>query len=189
MPKIVHHEERKELIAAALARVAAQAGVTAGMVQHYFPSKDSIMEFAMESSSVRFGDRMQVAISELGAEPDPQSLVRVILLSLLPDSESSLSDARVALTFLSYAATRPAAARRLSESNNQLRGYLGQILRSAVDSGAMVGDINPDETATGLLALADGLGIHVLSSAFDAAAAQAALDAQLNSVFGDSCQP
>lgn len=56
-------------------------------------------------------------------------------------------------------------------------------------SGAAVGDVNPDETATGLLALADGLGIHVLSSALDAAAAQAARDAQLTSVFGDRRQP
>ena len=71
MPKKVDHQQRREQIAAALMRVvandgleavslrhvAAEAGVTAGMVQHYFPSKEAMMDFAMQSASARFDSR------------------------------------------------------------------------------------------------------------------------------------
>jgi AcrR family transcriptional regulator len=80
MPKLVDHQERREQIASALMRVAAgqgleavslrhvaaEAGVTSGMVQHYFPSKDSMMAFAMRSASARYEARINQAVAALG---------------------------------------------------------------------------------------------------------------------------
>ncbi|MGH3910171.1 MAG: TetR/AcrR family transcriptional regulator, partial [Pseudonocardiaceae bacterium] len=62
MPKRVDHRARRTQIADALMRVAAtkglqavslrhvahEAGVSAGMVQHYFRTKDEMMTFALE---------------------------------------------------------------------------------------------------------------------------------------------
>lgn len=128
------HQERREQIAAALMRVAtnegleavslrhvaAEAGVTSGMVQHYFPSKEAMMDFAMQSASARFEARMTEAVAALGEDPSVRALLRTMLVTLLPLDESQRADGRVALAFLARAATRPDAAKHVGDDTDIL---------------------------------------------------------------------
>lgn len=190
MPKRVDHDERRQQIAEAVFRVTArggldavslrhvatEAGVTAGMVQHYFPSRDAMMAHALEAASERYEQRMIDAIDALGADPSPRDILRAILLNFIPRSASEISDGRIGLAFQAYASTREDLAQRLATGERLLRERLTQLV---VDSG----QTNVPEAAmraTALSATAEGLALMVLSSGLPAVEAIAALERQLD---------
>ena len=161
------------LEAVSLRHVAAEAGVSAGMVQHYFATKDDMMAFAMAMVRERSEARVATAVAGLGEAPPAHLLVRTLISALLPLDEQSGADARVALAFLAYAAVRPPVAAALREDTVQLRSFLAALIPG------------PDaaEAAGGLLALTEGLGLYLISGQYTAAQALAVLDAQLNRLF------
>lgn len=198
MPKRVDHQERREHIAAALMRVAAtqglesvslrhvaaEAGVTAGMVQHYFPSKDAMMQFAMDTASARFGERIAAAVEALGQQPSARELIRAVLTTLMPTTgHDAADDGRVALAFMAYAATRPTVAADLERSNAELRDFIASQLRQAISEGMAPASLDPESAAATLVALTDGLAVQMLSSNLPAETATAVLEAQLDLTF------
>lgn len=197
MPKLVDHDERRRLIAAALLRVAAErgiaavslrhvaaeAGVTSGMVQHYFSTKDEMMIFALKIISENVAARM-AADADTGRGRNPASaLVRKQLVQLLPFDEQRAIEGKVALGFHAYAATNPSIAETLRKNNADLRTHLADLIRTAQTDGDIPADRDPLPTATALLALVEGLGTHVFGDHYDAAEALAVFDAHLATVF------
>ncbi|MET8119481.1 TetR family transcriptional regulator C-terminal domain-containing protein [Micromonospora sp. NPDC005291] len=188
MPKKVDHQERRTLIADALMRVAAdqgleavslrhvaaEAGVSAGMVQHYFRTKDEMMAFALAVVRERGQIRVTEALTRLGESPSPRLLLRTMIAALLPLDERTRDDGRVALAFLAYTAVRPAAAPGLREDTRQLTEFIASVLP----------DGHGDAAAAGLLALMEGLGLYLLGGQYTAEQALGALDAQLDLLFG-----
>ena len=186
MPKRVDHHERRTLIADALMRVAAErgleavslrhvaaeAGVSAGMVQHYFASKDEMMAFAMAVVRDRSRARVTEATARLGADPPPRVLLRAMITALLPLDDQSGDDGRVALAFLAYAAVRPSVG-TLREDTGQMLSFVADLVPGPDGAAA----------AAGLLALMEGLGVHLLSGQYTAEQALGALDAQLDLLF------
>ncbi|GAB3087481.1 TetR/AcrR family transcriptional regulator [Micromonospora schwarzwaldensis] len=196
MPKRVDHRERRALIADALMRVAAEQGleavslrqvaaaaqVSTGMVQHYFRTRDEMMVFALAVVSERNETRVRQAVEALGVTPPPRALLRAMLTELLPLDEERRADGRVALAFLAYTAVRPAVAAALHDDTAALRAFVaGQLARSPL---AADGRVDPEPAAVGLLAVMEGLGIHVLGGHYPPETALAALDAQLDLLFG-----
>jgi AcrR family transcriptional regulator len=187
MPKKVDHQERRTQIADALMRVAAaqgleavslrhvaaEAGVSAGMVQHYFRTKDEMMTFAMDVVKDRNESRVTAAIAALGPAPAPRLLLRTFLCTLLPLGEESRADGRVALAFLAYTAVRPSSAPALRDETAQMVSFLSSLIPG--------GDTT---AAAGVLALMEGLGMYLLGGQYTDGQAVAALDAQLDRLFG-----
>lgn len=191
MPRKVDHRERRELLADALMRlaasqglegvslrqVAAEAGVSTGMVQHYFRTKDEMMTFALDMVADRIRAR-----SEAAATPTtPRELVRGVLLQILPLDDARRLEGHVGLAFLAYAAVKPAILEGRREDLAGMRRFVAQQLRAAGAEGA-----DPDRAALGLMALVDGLGMQLLSRQYDEEEAIAALDAQLALLFDTS---
>ncbi|WP_439593012.1 TetR/AcrR family transcriptional regulator [Microbacterium sp.] len=188
MPKRVNQEERRQRIAEALLRVvsrdglnevslrhvATEAGVTSGMVQHYFPTKDAMMQYAMGVASERYEKRITAELSRLGDDPEYVDVIRVLLAGLIPMSPDEADDARVALAFQAYAVNNPDAAQRLREGDRILTGHIGDLLASM---GA--GNPEPQLAATTLLAAAEGLAVATLSAGLPHDTALRALDANL----------
>ncbi|GAA0503040.1 hypothetical protein Ade02nite_36410 [Paractinoplanes deccanensis] len=184
MPKKVDHAERRRLIADALMRVAAEQGleavslrhvaaaadVSAGMVQHYFRTKDEMMTFALSVVQERSRRRVEAAMARLGDDPAPRDLLRAMVVALLPLDEPSREDGRVALAFLAYTAVRPQTA--LRSETQQMVGFIESLL-----PGGKSGD------AAALLALMEGLGLYLLGGQYTPEQALAALDAQLDRLF------
>jgi AcrR family transcriptional regulator len=187
MPKKVDHRARRTLIADALMRVAArrglegvslrhvatEAGVSAGLVQHYFATKDEMMAFAMAVVRDLSQARVTEAVSQLGANPPPRLLLRTIIATLLPLDDQSGDHGRVALAFLAYTAVRPAAAAALHEDTTEMLTFIADLVPG------------PDATqaAAGLLALMEGLGVYLLSRQYTPEQALGILDAQLDRIF------
>jgi AcrR family transcriptional regulator len=187
MPKKVDPQARRTLIADALMRVAAEqglegislrhvateAGVSAGMVQHYFANKDEMMAFALAVVRERNRVRVTAAVGALGADPPPRRLLRTIVAALLPLDEETTADGRVALAFLAYTAVRPAAARALHDDTARMTEFLTGLLPGPAAGPA----------AAGLLALMEGLGVYLLGGQYTAEQALGTLDAHLDMLF------
>ena len=190
MPRKSDHRERRELLADALMRlvatrglegvslrhVASEAGVSTGMVQHYFRTKDEMMTFALGMVMDRIRERSQAEL----APASPRELVRGLLLQVLPLDETRRLENHVVLAFLAYAAVKPSIASRLRHAATDMRAFLADQLRAAGSADGL----DPERAAAGLLALVDGLGLQMLSRQYAEEDAVAALDAQLALLFG-----
>lgn len=199
VPRQVDHGERRGQIAAALLRVVAaqglgavslrqvagEAGVTSGMVQHYFPSKDSMIEHAMRAASEGFEQRITAALGGLCEPSAPRDVARAVLTTMLPLREEGVADGRVALGFLAHAALHPELAGRLAVEAQPLRDFLAAQVRAAHVDEDMARPGQPDDVAVLLLATAEGLSALMLGQSLSGSAAMTALDAQLDLVFGD----
>ena len=199
MPKQVDHRERRTLIAEALMRVAAEhgleavslrhvaaeAGVTSGMVQHYFRTKDEMMAFALAVVRERNEARVTAAVGQLG-DSSPRALLRTMLVELLPLDEPRRVDGRVALAFLAYTAVRPAAAAALRDDTAGMLMFVADQIRAAQATGQAHAQIDPVEAAVGLLAVMEGLGVHLLGGHYAPDTALNALDAHLDMIFDSS---
>ncbi|MFI5843243.1 TetR/AcrR family transcriptional regulator [Catenuloplanes sp. NPDC051500] len=194
MPKKVDHRERRALIVDALMKVAArggleavslrhvatEAGVTTGMVQHYFSTKDEMMRFALSGIVERTTARIDAAMAAAPQPMTPAATVRTLLITLLPLDEERRADGTVGLAFLAYSAVEPTAADLLRDGTTQMAAFLAdQIALARRD------EIDATGAGAGLLALMEGLSLYVLGGHYTAEAAVRALDAHLRLVFGD----
>jgi AcrR family transcriptional regulator len=195
MPRRTDHDARRRRIAEALLRlagrdgldavslrhVAAEAGVSMGQVQHYFATKDQMLGFALDVVSERVAERIGQRVAALPDGGDPHSLVRAILVELLPLDEGRRLEAYVGFAFLARAVAQPGIADGLRRQHRQLREFVaGQIAAGRSVPGP---DLDPDREAVALLALVDGLAAHVLADESAQPAALAAFDGHLRRLF------
>lgn len=173
------------LEAVSLRHVAAEAGVSTGMVQHYFRTKDEMMSFAMATVMDSIQARATAEAVHYGSDPSPKVVVRALLTQILPLDETRRLEGHVALAFLAYAAVKPAISGTLRDGGAALRLFIAEQIRRAQASNDTAIRIDPDQAAIGLLALVDGLGIQLLGRHYPVQTAVAALDAHLTVLFGN----
>jgi AcrR family transcriptional regulator len=163
MPKRVDHEERRRLIAAAVRRiaadrgleavslgeVAAEAGISKGLVQHYFPTKDAMLRHATGTL------RDQVERRVTGG-------LRDTVVALLPLDDARRADALVANAFLVRALKDEEIADRFRTGHAQLCAALAAMIGAAQEDGELAKDLDPAREADLLLAVVAGLGDAVL---------------------------
>lgn len=194
VPKQVDHRARRQQIAEALWRltardglegvslrqVAAEAGISMGLVQHYFTTKDEMLRFALEAVSERAAERIGQRASELNDPDRPRSLVHALLVEMLPLDEERRLEAQVAFAFMARASVRPGIAERLRVDAVRLEEFLAEQIRSARVDQVLA----PEVEAASLLAIVDGLSAHTLAGHHPPERALALLDAQLDRIFG-----
>ncbi len=191
MPKKVDHEQRRHAIAEAVWRlaaghgleavslneVAAEAGVSKGMVQHYFATRDDLVRYAAR----RAGQRRCARVLRDVPDPDtPLDLLRTALAAFLPTDPESRADVLLENAFLIRSVTDERLAVEVRRIHEQTVGVLAHLLAAARDAGHLHPDTAPDLEAPRLLALTTGLATHLLLGHLDAAAALATLDHHLD---------
>lgn len=198
MPKQVDHAQRRSqlaealwsiaerdgLAAATVRRVAAEAGVSVGMVQHYFSTKDEMLLFALNWVGEDFANRITEKIAALPQPRDPYEVVWIILSERLPLQPRSRVHMQAMVTWLGRGVINPDLARYMHDGTAQLREYLAEQLRQAQQVGHVPDKIDPISNADGLLALTDGLSSHLLQDLHTPEAALNILAQQLNHLFG-----
>jgi AcrR family transcriptional regulator len=190
VPKRIDHEQRRRrltealwrvlavdgLEAVSLRRVAAAAGVSMGMVQHYFSDKEEMVLFALSSMTDRVGRRIGAALAALPESAGPRHRLRAILVETLPLDDERRLEAQVATTFLARAPVDPAVAKYFRSGYAEGHAELTGLLRAA-------GIDDPAREASLLFALTDGLTAHTLAGHHEPAAALAILDGHLATLF------
>lgn len=184
MPKVVDHDERRRMIAEAVRRiaadrgleavtlgeVAAEAGISKGLVQHYFSTKDEMLRYA--TSTLRRQVERRI--------PDENVSLRGVLLAMLPVDADARTEALVANAFLPRALKDPEIGRRFGDGHAELVSLVATLVVAAQRAGDIDSQLDAEAEAELLLALIGGLGDAVLLGQRSPAYAASLLDRQLN---------
>jgi len=193
MPKQVdHHARRLELLDAlmritrsdgwdgvSLRKVAAEAGVSMGMVQHYFATKDEMLRFALEMMAEDVRARIRERVAKLPQPIAPRLLVETVLIEMIPRPGRRSTEAEGAEVWMRRFLLRPESRATLNKAGEELRaGLIPQILmaRPGDQAGA-------ERDAGALIALIDGLIFNIVMGQQDADTASGILRGQLDYIF------
>ncbi|WP_228000234.1 TetR/AcrR family transcriptional regulator [Nocardia australiensis] len=185
MPKQVDHEQRRRELTEAVCRIAAasgleavslgqvatEAGVSKGLVQHYFRSRDEMLVYA--TGYLREGLERRIAARAGGAT------LRNLLAALLPTDEEARTESLVANAFLIRALKDQAVADRFSRGDALLREAVAARFSAAQEAGELAATLNPMQETDILLAMVAGLSQSLLLGHHTPASALATLDHQL----------
>jgi AcrR family transcriptional regulator len=143
-----------------IARIATEAGVSAGLVHYHFASRDALLEEALEHSYERAGD-LRLAVLDEGRATAPQRLAAMIDHCL--PSDRSLRDDWVLWVELWLRgardpALRPVAARLYA----RLHAWVAETIADGIAAGDLR-DTDVQRITDRALALIDGYGIRVLT--------------------------
>ncbi|WP_049567773.1 TetR/AcrR family transcriptional regulator [Nonomuraea sp. SBT364] len=166
MPKIVDHEARRRHLAEAVQRlidakgmdgvslreVAAAAGVSMGLVQHYFATKDELLLAALRHLNTRISLRVAAA-----PQDSPRALLRAGILELLPLDDERRFEARVGLAFLARSVVDAPTAELYRTGLPYVLAFYAGRLAAAQAAGEIPAALDPAHEATVLFAFAQGL--------------------------------
>ncbi|MFJ8827869.1 TetR/AcrR family transcriptional regulator [Streptomyces sp. NPDC102467] len=189
MPKQVDYDERRRRIAEAvctliarsgmeavsLRDVAAQAEVSMGAVQRCFRTKEDMLLFALEHISQYVSERAGQRIAATSTPQAASTLLAHTLAELALLDDASKTQAHVWLAFVTSAPANDTLAAVLRDTYAKLHDLIAWLVRYGQDTGEILPHLDADHEAQTLLALADGLTVHVLAGSHSPAEAQAVL--------------
>jgi AcrR family transcriptional regulator len=143
-----------------IARIAAEAGVSAGLVHYHFASRDALLEEAIEHSYERAGDMRLSALGE--GRADATQRLRAMIDQCLPSTPPLREDwvlwVELWLRCARDPALRPVSARIYA----RLHAWFAEAIADGITAGQLE-QCDVDRMADRLLALLDGYGIRVLT--------------------------
>ncbi|MEV4893478.1 TetR/AcrR family transcriptional regulator [Nonomuraea sp. NPDC055795] len=195
MPKQVDHEQRRRQISQALWRVAAErgleavsmrevaaaAGMSIGLVQHYFASKEDMLLHATLLLRDRLEERLRRAVAALPEPVTPQATLRAMFAALLPADPASRSETLVANAVFIRALNDPVMADRYRLGRAQLTTIVADLIRAAHADA----DDLAEQAADTLLALVNGLSSDLLLGHLSVEGAVRILNTQLDTLIND----
>lgn len=174
---------REGLDRASVRDVAKEAGVSAGMVQHHFRTRDEMLQFAcvymVERTNEHIGARMQ-------ALPEPQRIrdaLGAVFEEMLPLDEERRTGIRVWMAFLARAVVDPEMEAFMRDTFRNSQRFFTGLLVEARECGELAPGVDPDRAAISLFALVDGLVSHVLIGHYNGDEALRAIDDAMKQVF------
>ncbi|MEW2524174.1 TetR/AcrR family transcriptional regulator [Streptomyces sp. NPDC047071] len=205
MPRVADHDARNGqitdavqrlivrdgLTAVTVARTAAEAGMSVGLVQHYFTAKDEMLLATFTRVNARFTARVEELVNRGEAQGRTiATMLRQALAELVPLDEGRRAEFLVRRAFADQAAhnSRLAAVQR-----ETLAGVRARVTR-AIDNGKACGEVAQGVDAAGhalrIVACAEGLALHthIDPDGTPEAAVLTALDDQLDRVFTGTCR-
>ncbi|GGF17026.1 TetR/AcrR family transcriptional regulator [Williamsia phyllosphaerae] len=146
-----------------IARTAEAAGVSVGLVQHYYASKEDLLAdaFADVRSDVLTRIDAEIARSEKrGARIE--TMVVDGLSQLLPIGTSRRAEVYLSHAFVGLALEDETLRTQLRDARQQLQDRVSTALANGMTCGEVDADTDTGQAAYGLLALTDGLASHLL---------------------------
>ncbi|MEU8813020.1 TetR family transcriptional regulator C-terminal domain-containing protein [Actinoplanes sp. NPDC048796] len=201
MARTADHEARRRQVAEAVeeivategfdavtvARTAKAAGISVGLVQHYFRTKDEMLLHAFTTARERLENRIQDEAKKADkAGARIEQILLDALTELLPLDDRRRRECRVELAFTGRTVDNPELAAALGRSNSHIRGTVTRAVQNGKECGEVPGDTDEAEAAVRLLALTDGLRLHAYTEP-GAVAAREAIAGELRRVFPGEC--
>lgn len=150
------------LPAVSLTEVAAQAGVSAGRVQHYFPTRQKLIEAAFDRGNELSSARIRSRVGRDLDGAEPRSVLTIVLTELIAHDAETRAHMRVRQSFTALALADEAIADRMRADYTRFHRQVTDLLRSDQDAGLIAAGADPAHTAVDLVALAEGLAYYVL---------------------------
>jgi AcrR family transcriptional regulator len=149
-----HVFARRGFMAAKISDMAAEAGISHGLIHHYFPGKDALFSAVVEES-VQDWESLVTRIRREPGTPWER------LVSLCSQMVKGVYDEPEHLLVIVHAFTEdaPRAVREsLERYNRQVRENLAMLIEEGQRTGAVAPGV-PEELARALIALVQGLAI------------------------------
>lgn len=143
---------------ASVREVAALAAVSIGTVQHYFPTKEAMLADAYR---VVF-DRIRARLNAIAYGDDLRRNLTMVIEELLPLDDRRAAEIRLHVAFAAKAATSPSLRSIETELLKSVHSDLAGALASMWPAGTSNG--RRAATARALIAFADGLALHGVST-------------------------
>lgn len=175
--------------AVTVARTAAAAGISVGLVQHYFRTKDEMLLHAFEHVSASIRSRIDERIRAGVEHRRPISRVLAeALAQFLPLDAERRAEYRVSRAFAGRALDSPALAEIDTTTARARLDELAQAVHNGKECGEVAEDLDPRPAAVRLAAVTEGLALHVYRTPgeFDEIAV-ATIEAELATVFTGEC--
>lgn len=179
MSRVADHDQRRIQIARAFqrllaadgftgvsfSRLAAEAGVSVGLIQHYFAGKEALLRFAYDEAVSRMSERVRVRVrnSEAAGLPTADVLL-ASLLELLPlDGERDV-EYRVRHSLQAQALHHSGFAEVARQAGGGLLGYVTAMVEKGVARGEVDPGVDAGLAARLILATTQGLADQVALS-------------------------
>jgi AcrR family transcriptional regulator len=191
VPKIVDHDERRlELVdatwriiarqgleGATMREIAMEAGFANGALKLYFPTKDTLLEFAFSHVFNRTNQRIAEAI------PGQSGLaaLRAFCLEVLPLDQERINEARIVIPFWQKAVNDPRKARIYQQSMDEWLTTIRRYLQEARDAGDVSTAVDDTSLAGQLLKML--LGAQIEAALAPAGQVGPGLEEQLEGFF------
>ncbi|MDH2426078.1 TetR/AcrR family transcriptional regulator [Sphaerisporangium sp. TRM90804] len=144
MPKVVDHEQRRARLVEAvwalaiqsglegvtLRRVAAEAGVSMGQVQHYYPSMRELVRDALDRAVRALNAKIEASIGAVGAA-SPEVVLRECLHAVIALDDESVRLTRFALAVLGRTMSDPAMTPVLAPGDDELLAFTAGLITAA----------------------------------------------------------
>ncbi|WP_031171444.1 TetR/AcrR family transcriptional regulator [Streptosporangium roseum] len=197
MPRQVDHDRRRRQIAEAvwrlaisggledvtLRQVAAEAKVSARLLQYYFGTRADLLLGALKILNEDAERQARERLALLGETPGMHAIVRGVLLELLPvDEERRTRHLVYAAYFVRFLAD-PALAKVARDAPRALEDLVAGLIEQGQDTGQVPRRVDATAEAAFLVAGTEGLQSSVLLRQRTADEAIAMIDHQLARVF------
>lgn len=171
------------LMQTTLRQVADAAGVSVGLVQRYFTSKNELLEFGFDYVYQRTRDR----ITAVPHEAPVKDVVLGLGEAVLPLDPQRRRETSVFLAFVHATLNDEALARIHQRAASELVEGLTRALESAQQSGELNTGVDPGVEALALVALLDGLTLDGMATAslYPEQTLRALLHAHVDRLFHD----
>lgn len=196
MPRVVDHDQRRDEIVAAAARViaregmdaatvrriAVEAGYSSGVLDHYFHGKDDILLSALQGSHERIRQRVVTAMDGRSG----LAALRVLLADNLPLDEQRRDETRLEMQFWARSTADESLAAVQRTVAAELHRAVQRRIQEALAAGELMTAVEPRGAADRLLTWVDGLSVHAVlyPEAYPAARQLEMLDAELATISG-----
>lgn len=173
-------------------RVAAEAGISVGLIQHYFANKDELLRFSYRDCLRRSAERVAARIraGEAAAEPISAMLL-ASLTELLPLDAERTVEFRVERNLWLLSLHDAELAELAHRATADLHGRIVTAIENGKECGEVRLEVDGSTAATMILSatrgLADALSMRP-GPALDAAAVDAVLKPVVSVVFTGRCR-
>jgi AcrR family transcriptional regulator len=204
VPRIADHDQRRAQIAqgfqhllaeegfagVSFTKVAARAGVSVGLIQHYFADKDALLRFAYDDAAARMGERVRARVRHGEAARLPiADLLLDSLVELLPLDPEREVEYRVRQSLQTQALHHRALADVARRSDGEILGYVTTVVESGVAPGEVEPGADAVLAARMILATVQGLADQVALSGRNAFPARDVLRHSIAAVFPPAATP
>lgn len=174
MPKRVDHDERRRQVVGAVTRiaerrglaavsfreVAAEAGMSVALVQHYVDTKENLLLLTLDQTSARVAERIGARLAGLESDAGPFERLGTILEAFLPRDTDSRAAMLVYLQFAAAALVDPVLRDADAFANGRaLTDVLAGELAEMATAGTLADGVEPETEARALVALVLGLSL------------------------------
>jgi len=172
VPKVVDHELRRQQLVSATWRVIArtgiigvttreiarEAGVSTGVLAHYFADKEELLDAALRRSHQQVYARLQERTQGLlGLDA-----LRVTMLEALPLDEQRLLEAQIEISFLALALGNSALRELQHEEFERFWDVLHYRVCEAQKLGQIWPEIDPSDVTHQLMIMVEGLSLEAV---------------------------